>query len=600
MNTLTQELRSKTAKPNANNTKPSNASDYIAHQKTAAPNESASYPSKRAFSILKSMGFLFAAYIFSFVTALCFDLVQGDGSLSHSVPSILIGALFLMPLILLASMILRRLVGSRAPLIWDTLPAPQWKRRSVLGFSAFVLACWAVWIVALFPGSMNWDTYYQIWQCYPESHPIYGIPWAEAQNFVPNYFSDHHPIFDTLIFGGFARVSDALFGTWNWGVFAFVLLQAFATSFSLVLSVAYLEKVNSPESVRRGLIIFFAITPIFPIYASTMLKDSLFSWLYVLYFLAVVHIALTKGAAIRSKRFLISLMACAILLALTKKTGLYVVLGTSLLLCAFFRKQLLAHLAPALACVATMWVIMPLVVFPLLDVAPGGKQEMLAVPFQQTAKYVSEHASEMEQWEYEAVDAILNMDTLAERYDPDLADPVKFMLNPNASMSDYVEYAKAYLVEGLRHPEDYLEAWLVMVAGYIAPTSTIGAYGSTGSPVEGESPLVWNPQLLNGLRTTMLDAYAIAASIPIANLPYLIVPYTLWIPLFCGIALARKSRAWLPVLAPVVMTLISCLITPATAARYALPLIYTAPILVGLTWGLIHRESSLQERQSER
>ena len=108
-----------------------------------------------------------------------------------------------------------------------------------------------------------------------------------------------------------------------------------------------------------------------------------------------------------------------------KKTGVYVVIGTLLLMAIPYRKQFARLLLPLFASALVMWIVLPRIVFPLLDVAPGGKQEMLAIPFQQTACYVVNHSEELSEWEDQAIDAVLHIETLPERYDPSSSDPVK-------------------------------------------------------------------------------------------------------------------------------------------------------------------------------
>lgn len=161
---------------------------------------------------------------------------------------------------------------------------------------------------------MNWDTFYQIAMNYHGQYPIYAIPWAPTGSVVNYAYSDHHPIFDTLIFGAFAQTSDALFGNWNVGVFAYVVLQALAIVFSLAFSIAYAAKLGVSRWAQYTLVVFFAFMPFYAAYAATMVKDSFFSWLYVLYFLLLFEVVLTKGKYLQSKKAFIWFVALACLL----------------------------------------------------------------------------------------------------------------------------------------------------------------------------------------------------------------------------------------------------------------------------------------------
>ena len=166
------------------------------------------------------------------------------------------------------------------------------------------------------------------------------------------------------------------------------------------------------------------------------------------------------------------------------------------------------------------------------------------------------------------------------------------MYDAEASFADFIEYGKAYFIEGLRHPDTYFNAWFDLTSGYLIPSSNMVVYETTGSVVEGESPLVWQPDELDGLRSLMLDAYHLASSIPGVNVIFLIAIYALWVPLICGVILAKKAPNYFPILIPFLVSFASCLITPAIHTRYALPLIYTAPILLAVTYSLCRNKDS--------
>ena len=55
---------------------------------------------------------------------------------------------------------------------------PAWSWRSIALFSGDHGAVLAPLAYRQLPGGMYWDTYYQIFQCYPENHPIAVIPYA--------------------------------------------------------------------------------------------------------------------------------------------------------------------------------------------------------------------------------------------------------------------------------------------------------------------------------------------------------------------------------------------------------------------------------------
>ena len=69
------------------------------------------------------------------------------------------------------------------------------------------------------------------------------------------------------------------------------------------------------------------------------------------------------------------------------------------------------------------------VLLPVFKITSGSIRETLSIPFQQTARYSKYHSDELSKEDIAIIDKVLVYDTLAERYDPELADPVKNKFN---------------------------------------------------------------------------------------------------------------------------------------------------------------------------
>ena len=82
-----------------------------------------------------------------------------------------------------------------------------------------------------------------------------------------------------------------------------------------------------------------------------MCKDSLFSAVFILYFVAFIEIVRTKGAAC-SKRFLACYVILSGLCILTKKPGVYIFILSGFVLLVvyrrFWKRTLVALIAPLL------------------------------------------------------------------------------------------------------------------------------------------------------------------------------------------------------------------------------------------------------------
>jgi len=461
--------------------------------------------------------------------------------------------------------------------------APQWGVRSVALHTLVMFALWFVYLVALFPGAMNWDTFYQIDQCYPDG-TVWAVPWAQTGSVVDAHFSDHHPIFDTLLYGFFARASDALFGTWNYGVFAFIVIQAALTALSFTVAMAYLKKNGTPSALVGVLYLFFCLAPFYPFYAATMLKDSTSAPLFVVYLLMLVECARTRGDFLaKNKAAIVWFVVVGLLLALTKKPGMYVVMASGVVLLFVYRRAWKAYLAQVGAIVVVMMVVMPLVVFPLLDVIPGGKQEARGMLFQQTARFALLYPDEVTDGERAVIDRVIGYDDLAERYDPFNSDPVKFWYRyETCTNEDLTNYYGVWLAQGLRHPSVYIDAALATAAPYIDFSGELGVHANTGDVEHAGSPLVWQPQVLGPLRDAVVAVYGWLSGAPVIGLLFRTGTYAYFVPTLAFMVLLMRRSRYLPVFVPIALSLAVCVVTPMFHARYALPLIYVAPLLIGL------------------
>lgn len=459
---------------------------------------------------------------------------------------------------------------------------PTWSLRRVALTGACLFLLWLPWGIALYPGSMNWDTFYQITSWYPEGHPLYLIPWEATESFIDNALSDHHPVFDTFLYGLAAKGSDYLFDTWNCGVFAFLVIQALGLALALSAAVAFLRRKGASLGLCFGLLLFIALFPPLPIYAFTMLKDTVFCLFLLPWFLMLASFCLDPERSFASKRGIAAFIILTVLLCLAKKTGLYIVvpsLAAALILTRRHWKVMVSAMASALL---VMQVIMPCIVFSLFDVAPGGKQEMLGPLFQQTARYVSEHPSDVTDEEAQAIDTVLGMNRIKEQYAPFWMDEVKFGWNWNATGDEMGAYFRTWLAQGLRHPDSYLEAIFAVSARYLCSEGQVlpDVY------LADESVGCWDklsyPEGLTGFRQGMLALYDALLGLPGIGLLFKAALYALWLPMAFFMVALFHDRRLLPLCAVLLMSLTACIIGPVYQTRYMVAFIYLAPLLVGL------------------
>ena len=150
-------------------------------------------------------------------------------------------------------------------------------RRWFLPTFGAVAAGWLFWLLIHYPGSVDSDTITQLFQ------------WLGLAAKV-----DHHPWFDTMIFGWFFDIGGSV-GDWNIGLFAFLLFQVIATAAGMALILTYLARLGLTKVPRILLTAFVAVFPTFAMSVSVMSKDSFAGIFWLPFFVLYVEALRTRG-----------------------------------------------------------------------------------------------------------------------------------------------------------------------------------------------------------------------------------------------------------------------------------------------------------------
>lgn len=454
--------------------------------------------------------------------------------------------------------------------------------KQLLALSVVMLLCWTPYLILMFPGNISMDCSGQLSQ-------------AEAF-FQSGNFSDlnnHHPLFDTFLYGLVIMGLFHLTGSFGLGVFVFTLLQAICTAVAFALVVLFLSKrLGRNAGFCLGAAAFFALCPIVPIMVCILCKDTMFSWIYLLFLTSFIGIILSmKSSAPLSRSQILSLTLFGLFACLTKQFGVYIVIPSLVFLTlfgAFSRKSKLLLLIPMTTCILVMWIMLPLGISQL-GIQKGGTQEMLSIPFQQSALTYINHKDEIPAEEKEILGRVLVLDTIEEDYWPQNADGVKGF-SPRGSKQDYAAYLKVWVSQGLRYPKDWVNGWAKHVSPLFVATPIWTYFNSELTVRDDILPAdYWMKDDFNVRGGQFVqDMYVWFRSIPLIDILFLSFPYAIGIPaLLFSIAFScRNKRASLLVAIPVAISIAGYLLSPIVgehteSSRYLLPFIYSAPLILG-------------------
>lgn len=486
-------------------------------------------------------------------------------------------------LILLLDAMIARLAACPEPARWRMHPLPMPALMTIL------LLLWLPWVVANFPGGTYWDTYWQMWQVYPEAHPIALIQWADVREdtLTDAWLVDHHPVLTTLLYGAFAWTSDQLAGTWMLGVFLLAVAQVLGYAALFAGAICRFRAWGVPFAVRLLAFALFCLLPSFPVWADCVVKDSTFGLAFFPWLMMLANAIRTGGASLEDRRARVAFCALALVMCLTKKTGVFVVVITALAACAAFRNHWLplrAFAFQGVACLLMMALLLPLAIFPLTNIAPGGRQEAFGPLFQQTARYAQTH--DLTDEEAAIIDAVVDVQRVRHHYDSDFQDAVKYYYRVDATDAEMAQYLALWAEQGLRDPEAYLGSLAAVAGQYLAPTTYLNLRMVTVDTKLGneDRPVLWNPPLLDGLRNGLDAAYQAVASVPVVNAPFLTVTYVLWLPTLVAFACWRRRMRCGLLFVPLTVVVGFCVLAPVFDARYAWPMLLAAPLLLCFPW----------------
>lgn len=436
-----------------------------------------------------------------------------------------------------------------------------------------ILICWLPYIISFYPAILSPDPSYQIMQFFhiDNKYSTYSIL-LDPSVIITN----HHPVIHTLLLGNMVKIG-TLLGSVNIGLFLYSIIQILILSSTLSYTIVFLKNIKIPTKYLLLCLIIYALTPVFPFYSMSAVKDVIFGSLIILYIISIYQFMNKKEITFKDMLKELLLM---ILIILFRNNGFHVILlSFPFLLFYKNKKQILMIFLLML----TFNITYNKVILPYFKITPSSIREVLSIPFQQTARYVNEYDSELSEKDKKIIDQVLEYDTLATRYNPELADPVKNKFNRYYKLEDLKEYFKVWKKGLFKHPITYIEATVHNTYGYFYPFKTNWYFYHKYDTRIVKKGFDYHYNSLSSERSFLTIIATIFPYIPVIGL-LINIGFNSWILLFmvCYLIYQKKYKS-LVVLLPSFVVLLVCVASPAnTYFRYALPNIFAMPLLFGI------------------
>lgn len=438
-----------------------------------------------------------------------------------------------------------------------------------------ILLCWTIYIIAFYPMILSKDPSYQLLQFFNIKTKYADYAVLLDENI---FLTNHHPVFHTMLLGLCYKVGSMLIND-NFGLFLFSLIQILSLCSVFAYTIKYLKENDVDSKWLLVILGIYSLVPVFPKYAMTSVKDTLYTCLFILYLIRIHKLMNNKYFNYRDFLILLLIM---IFISIIRNNGIYViVLSLPLLIIKLkdFRKELILLFLGCIIFYGTY----SKVLLPSLGITDGSVRETLSIPFQQTARLAKYKKNAFSDNDKKVIDKVLNYKTLAKRYNPKLADPVKNKYNKYTTSKELKDYFKVWFKGLIKHPIIYIEATLNNIYGYFSPQETNWYVYSSFNDIINKYGFNYSYNKLEILRKC-LNGYALAFPfIPIFGL-LVNIGFNTWLLILLAIySLKNKKYNNMILLSPLFITLLVCVASPVnTYFRYAMPIVFSMPFMFTL------------------
>ncbi len=438
-----------------------------------------------------------------------------------------------------------------------------------------ILFCWLPYLIAFYPGFVPSD----------------GL--KQLNNFFGSgNFTDNHPAFSSMLMG-WAMMLGRKLGSDNLGLFLFTGPQMLICAAVMAACFPLFRQLRTPGVIRKLALADFALIPIWPNYAYSLLKDSLYMAMILLFVLQLIRIIRDPEKFCGKPGNLILMCASMCLMVMVRHEGQYV--GGVIFLTLFTLpavRRFWKRLLPVLLVPLCLINVFDRVIRPQLGIADAPAREALTMPIRQTSAVVVEMEDSLTEEESAVLHELFVYEKIPAMYAESFqnADALKGQFDPWAPREAILRYMKVWAGLGLKHPLTYLNVFLCSNTRYYDPFLGVhrDIYGWFGIEQaeyvnKGLFDLRYDPAF-GGLRTVLTNIADGMPRLPLTALFYSL-GFSAWVMIFCLASLLRKKVRG--IIIPLLPGLVTFIMLQNSAIngffRYMLPLLIPLPVCIAWT-----------------
>lgn len=430
----------------------------------------------------------------------------------------------------------------------------------------FLMLCWLPYLLIDYPAVIHADSGTMLWEYYSGN------------------LSNHHPVLQTLFWGRFVVFGRDVLGSHNSGVFLFISLQFLYGSFIVALLFNYIKQKKYPTAIWFFSLLVVALMPAFPRNVTAVCKDSNYT-LYLLLIVYLIFITIDKGKEdLKKNLYLLPIWFFSIIITcFSRKNGVHVTLLTLPFLLIYLRKN--KKLTIALGSVFVLSFVTyfggEYLITNSYDISNNNTRESMSIPFQQTARYLRDYGYDVTEEEKEIINTILDYDSMAESYSPELSNPIKDRFKAESTSEDLKNYLSVWFKQFFRHPDAYFQATLNGIYGYFYPNN-IGYYKDLFfMSMCIDRNQIYGPPKLEEFALKLNNFNMQSRNVPLIGL-FSSLGFFIWVDIFVTVFFIayKKDKKFLIYNLPALITILVCISSPVNnTMRYGLPVMFLAPVL---------------------
>lgn len=324
--------------------------------------------------------------------------------------------------------------------------------RIIRFWSILLPIAWLPYYLSYYPGGISTDTLSSI---------SYGLSGA---------LNNRHPIFYNMLLGLAIKFGNLFNRDMEWSMGFFLAVQMILLEAEIIYFLRWMLIHHINSKVCTCIMIFMTFFPLIPLYAVSIIKDTIFAMAFMLWFMFAVDLYLNIRKNEWNIKILFGYIVGMFLVAFTRNNGIYIILFTAfslVLITGTLKYMKKPVIWGGIIVSALMICLIQGPVYRSLGVIQTSLVENLGVPLQQICSVVANNG-EITEAQKESIDHFVPYENISEHFRPCIVDNIKW----NADMNEgYLEGHKREFFNLWRqlliqNPRIYIQEYLLQTLGF--------------------------------------------------------------------------------------------------------------------------------------